>query len=79
MNGIRAWWANVNWRKARRWAYGVLTAAVPLLMVYGVLDEQTAALWVSMGAAVFGTGLADGSRMMVRSCSGNRCATTSAT
>lgn len=42
----------------RAWIYRVLTAVVPLLIVYGVLDEQSAPLWVALGAAVLGTGMA---------------------
>lgn len=42
----------------RRWLYLVLTAAVPLLITYGVLTDSTAPLWVSLAAAVLGTGTA---------------------
>lgn len=42
----------------RAWIYRVLTAVVPILIAYGVLDEQVAPLWVALGAAVLGTGLA---------------------
>lgn len=42
----------------RRWLYLILTAAVPLLITYGVLTETTAPLWVSLGAAILGTGTA---------------------
>lgn len=50
----------VSWLtpKVRVWMYGVLTCAVPLLIAYGVLDEQTAALWVALGSAVLGLGTA---------------------
>lgn len=44
--------------QTRAWIYRVLTAVTPLLIVYGVIDEQTAPLWVALGAAVLGTGLA---------------------
>ena len=42
----------------RKWLYVVLTAAVPLLITYGVLTETTAPLWLSLAAAVLGTGTA---------------------
>ena len=43
---------------ARRWAYGVLTAGVPLLVAYGVVEASVAPLWVAAGGAVLGFGLA---------------------
>ena len=42
----------------RHWLYRVLTALVPLLVVYGVLDANQVALWLSLAAAVLGTGTA---------------------
>jgi hypothetical protein len=42
----------------RAWIYRVLTAAVPLVAAYGIIDERTAALWVSLAAAILGTSLA---------------------
>lgn len=42
----------------RQRLYVVLTALVPILVVYGVVDSQTAALWVALGAAVLGTSTA---------------------
>lgn len=42
----------------RAWIYRVLTAVVPILIAYGVIDEQVAPLWVALGGAVLGTGLA---------------------
>lgn len=50
----------INWLTpgVRRWAYGILTALVPLLVVYGVLDDQSAPLWVALGASVLGTSTA---------------------
>ncbi|OKL49290.1 phage holin [Boudabousia marimammalium] len=42
----------------RRWAYSVITAVVPLLIVYGVLDQQTAPLWIALAASVLGTATA---------------------
>lgn len=42
----------------RSYAYSVLLAAVPILIVYGILDEATAALWVGLAGAVLGLGTA---------------------
>lgn len=42
----------------RAWLYRVLTAAVPLLVAYGAIDEQVAPLIVALGASLFGFGLA---------------------
>lgn len=44
--------------QVRQWLYVVVTAAVPLLIVYGILDAETAALWLGLAAAVLGTGTA---------------------
>lgn len=42
----------------RRWAYTVLAAAMPLLVLYGVLTAEQAAAWAGAGAGVLGLGLA---------------------
>ena len=42
----------------RRWAYGVITAAVPLLVIYGVIESETAPLWLALAASVLGTATA---------------------
>jgi len=42
----------------RRWIYGVATAVIPLLIAYGVVDDQTAPLWVALVAAVLVPGMA---------------------
>lgn len=42
----------------RAYIYRILLAVQPLVVAYGVLNEQLAALWVSVAAAVLGTGLA---------------------
>lgn len=44
--------------QVRQWLYVVLTAAVPLLIAYGIVDTVQAALWLALGAAVLGTGTA---------------------
>lgn len=42
----------------RKWLYGVFIALVPVLIAYGVIAEEDAPLWVGLGTAVFGFGLA---------------------
>lgn len=44
--------------QARGWLYGVLTALIPLLITYGVLDQQTAPLWLALAASILGTSTA---------------------
>ncbi len=39
----------------RRWAYGIITALVPLLVVYGLVEEATAPLWLALASSVLGT------------------------
>jgi hypothetical protein len=51
----------------RQWLYGVLLAAVPLLIIYGILDAEQAALWVGAGAAMLGLGTATGAVAKQRS------------
>lgn len=42
----------------RQRLYVILTATVPILVVYGVVDGQSAALWVALAGAVLGTSTA---------------------
>lgn len=42
----------------RQWLYVIMTALVPILVAYGVVDNADAALWVALAAAVLGTGTA---------------------
>jgi len=42
----------------RRWLYGIATALVPILVVYGVIEASTAPMWVALVASVLGTGTA---------------------
>lgn len=44
--------------QVRTWLYRVITALVPLLIIYGVLDEQTAPLWIALAASILGTSTA---------------------
>lgn len=42
----------------RRWLYGIATALVPILVVYGVIESSAAPMWVALVASVLGTGTA---------------------
>lgn len=44
--------------QVRQWLYVIVTATVPLLMAYGIVDAEKAAPWWGMAAAVLGTGTA---------------------
>jgi hypothetical protein len=44
--------------KARQYAYGVLLAAQPLVVAYGLTTDGKAALWLGFGSAVLGLSLA---------------------
>lgn len=44
--------------KFRQWLYGVVLVGVPLLIVYGVVSAEDAALWSALAAAVLGQGTA---------------------
>ena len=42
----------------RAWLYGIITALVPILTIYGIIDQTAAPLWVSLAASVLGTATA---------------------
>ncbi|QFG13457.1 holin [Gordonia phage Powerball] len=42
----------------RQWLYAVITALVPILVVYGIVDDNSVTLWLALAAAVLGTGTA---------------------
>jgi len=44
--------------KTRTWIYSILLSVQPLAVAYGIVNNTTAGLWVNLGAAVLGTGLA---------------------
>lgn len=44
--------------QVRRWLYGITTAAVPLLVAYGIIDEAVAPLWVGLAMQVLATATA---------------------
>lgn len=42
----------------RAWVYGLLIAAAPLAVFYGIVTEQEVALWLGVASAALGNGLA---------------------
>ena len=44
--------------QVRAWIYGIITALVPILTIYGIVDQTTAPLWISLAASVLGTATA---------------------
>ena len=44
--------------QVRAWLYGIITALVPILTIYGIIDQSTAPLWVSLAASFLGTATA---------------------
>ena len=45
-------------REVRKWVYGICLAVVPLLVLYGVIDEAAAPLWIAVIGAVVAPTLA---------------------
>lgn len=46
--------------KRRRGYYRVVVAAAPLAATYGIVAEEAVPLWLALGAAVLGVGVASG-------------------
>lgn len=44
--------------QVRAWLYGIITALVPILTVYGIVDQTSAPLWMSLAASVLATSTA---------------------
>lgn len=42
----------------RRYLYAIATAVVPILVAYGIIDEQIAPLWLALALQVTATGTA---------------------
>ena len=42
----------------RKWIYGVIIAALPILAALGILEESNVPLWVALAAAIFAPSLA---------------------
>jgi hypothetical protein len=51
----------MNWlnnREHRKWLYGISLTAIPLLVAYGVVSEESAPLWVALVGSVLAPSLA---------------------
>lgn len=44
--------------QTRKYAYGIIAAAIPILVVLGVINEDQVQLWLNFAAAVLGFGAA---------------------
>lgn len=42
----------------RAWLYGIVTAIVPILTIYGIIDQNAAPLWLALAASVLGSATA---------------------
>ena len=42
--------------KTRAWIYRIAIAVVPLLVMYGLIEDSSAALWLGVVGALLGTG-----------------------
>lgn len=42
-------------RRNRQWLYAITSAAIPLLIAYGIITASSAPLWLTLAAAVLGT------------------------
>lgn len=42
----------------RAWIYRVLVSAAPLVVFYGLMTQQAAALWIALAATFLGTSMA---------------------
>ena len=49
----------------RLYLYGLLAPLVALLVVYGIVDETTAPLWLAFGTAVLGVTVTEAARRRV--------------
>ena len=44
--------------KTRKYIYGIIAAAIPILVIVGVITEDDVQLWLTLAAAVLGFGSA---------------------
>lgn len=42
----------------RAWLYRIVVAAIPLLVIAGVVSSEDAAAWIALAAAILGVGAA---------------------
>lgn len=56
-----------KYEPVRNWLYGLLAPGVALLVIYGVLNSETAPLWIAAGTAVLGIPVTEIARSRVHS------------
>lgn len=44
--------------KVRAWIYRIILSAAPLVVFYGLMTQEAAALWVALVATLLGNGMA---------------------
>ena len=44
--------------RVRDYLYPIITAAAPLLAIYGIIADETVPMWIALGVAVIGNGTA---------------------
>ncbi|MDQ0735167.1 hypothetical protein [Arthrobacter agilis] len=42
----------------RKWIYGIVTALIPILVIFGVIGPDESQAWLNLAAAVLGLGAA---------------------
>ena len=47
-------------REQRKWLYGVCLTVVPLLVFYGIINQDSAPLWIALVAAILSPAVALG-------------------
>ena len=47
---------NIQDPAVRRYVYGIAVAAIPLLVIFGVIAQDDAQVWLNLAAAVLGLG-----------------------
>lgn len=50
----------------RKYLYGLLAPVVAVLVAYGVVDSESAPLWIALATAVLGVGAVETARAKVR-------------
>ena len=57
---------DATYEPLRRYAYGVLGAAITVLLIYGIIDAEQAAVWAAAGASVLMVPFVEVARSKVR-------------
>ncbi len=48
----------LNDREVRKWLYGVSLTIVPLLVGYGIIEQDNAPLWIALAGSILAPSLA---------------------